>query len=405
MRKIILNLDKNKKYVVACSYGPDSMALLDAAIKENLKIVVAHVDYRKRNVSFFEQKSLEKYCKTRNIRFYVLDLLGVEHKGNFQQWAREKRYDFFKEIARKEECDAVLVAHQEDDLIETYLMQKNRGNFSKYAGISRENEINGVMILRPLLSYSKQFLKDYDDENKIPYSIDESNLKNDYTRNKIRHEIVEKMNENARKNVIFEIEKANSTSKKIEIIRKKDSFIKLNYEEILLILNHFMDQINEHRDISRGFASEIVKSFKTRATHRIQITESFALELDYDDIYFLNTKKLRNYNCEFFNKFENSFLEIDFSGGTIDRKIDLKNKKLIVKNCDKKDVYIICNYSCKINRLFIDWKMPLFLREIWPGIYDEKGKLVYVPRYKKQFEDNHQSKFVINTKYFELKSE
>jgi hypothetical protein len=44
--------------------------------------------------------------------------------------------------------------------------------------------------------------------------------------------------------------------------------------------------------------------------------------------------------------------------------------------------------------------MPLFLRDVWPGIYDEKGALIYVPRYRQNFKDEHKSKFKINTQYF-----
>ena len=147
MEQIRLNLDKSKKYVIACSFGPDSMALLDAAIKEKLNIVVAHVNYRKRDASQFEQDSLMTYCEDRNIKICVLDLKGVKSKGNFQEWAREKRYEFFKEALQKEDADAVLVAHQEDDLIETYLMQKKRGNFAKNPGISGEIELKGIKII------------------------------------------------------------------------------------------------------------------------------------------------------------------------------------------------------------------------------------------------------------------
>ena len=131
MKEISLNLDASKKYVVACSFGPDSMALLDVAIKEKLSVVVAHVNYRKRDVAEIEQRDLTKYCEERNIKLVVLDLLGQKAEGNFQEWARKKRYEFFKDVAQKEKADAVLVAHNEDDVIETYLMQKKRGNFVK----------------------------------------------------------------------------------------------------------------------------------------------------------------------------------------------------------------------------------------------------------------------------------
>ena len=96
MKEIRLNLDKSKKYVIACSFGPDSMALLSAAIKEKLNIVVAHVNYRKREAAITEQQELTKFCDERNIKLYVLDLLNVKEEGNFQDWARRKRYEFFK---------------------------------------------------------------------------------------------------------------------------------------------------------------------------------------------------------------------------------------------------------------------------------------------------------------------
>lgn len=401
MKKINLNLGKNKKYVIACSYGPDSMALLDAAVKEKLDIVVAHVNYRKRKVAIDEQNNLTEYCKKRNIQIFVLDLLGVKHEGNFQEWARETRYKFFKETLEKVGADCVLVAHQEDDVLETYLMQKKRGNYVKFAGISGENELFGVKIVRPLLGYSKQFLQDYDDENNVPYSIDESNLTDHYTRNIFRHHIVQKLLPDERIELLNEISEINSRKIVVKDTYTKEEFLKASYEEIIVLLNQYMDQINEHRDISHKFVDEIKKGFSSKNTLRIEITKSFFIECDYGDVYFVNKRKIHCYNESFTNKLKNAFLDIDFSNGTEDRNVDMKNMQLFVKNCDKNDKIIIRDYSSKIRRLFIDWKMPLFLREIWPGIYDEKGALIYVPRYKKNFEDKHTSKFVINTKYFE----
>lgn len=401
MKKINLHLDKNKKYVIACSYGPDSMALLDAAIKEKLNIVVAHVNYRKRAVSIDEQNNLGKFCEEQNIKCHVLDLLGIKHEGNFQEWARETRYKFFKDICDKENADAVLVAHQQDDVIETYLMQKKRGNYVKYAGISEENELLGVKVLRPLLSYSKQELKDYDLVNNVPFSIDESNLTDHYTRNIFRHHVVEKMKEAERQNILQEIKRINERCKLTKECKTKEGFVALTYEEIIDLLDTYMNKIGEHRDLSRKFIEEIKKAFRTKSCIGFDITKSLLLELDYDEVYFVNMNKMRNYKILFKNSAKTEFLDVDFSSGTEDRKIDLKDKELFVQNVCLKDKIIIKDYSSKISRLFIDWKMPLFLRKIWPGIYDTNGKLLYVPRYRKNFVDNHKSKFLINTEYFE----
>ena len=86
--------------------------------------------------------------------------------------------------------------------------------------------------------------------------------------------------------------------------------------------------------------------------------------------------------------------------GAEDRGIDKSTQSYIVKNINKNDTLIIKNYSATIRRLFIDWKMPHYLRKVWPGIYDKNGNLIYVPRYRKVFKDDHKSKFKINIDYF-----
>ena len=400
MEQIKLSLDKNKKYVIACSFGPDSMALLDAAIKEKLNVVVAHVNYRKRVASQFEQDSLTTYCKNHNIKLFILDLLGVKSEGNFQAWARKKRYEFFKEVAEKENAFAVLVAHQQDDVIETYLMQQKRGNYVKKYGISRENELFGVKIIRPLLDYSKEQLKEYDLQNNVPFSIDESNLTDHYTRNKIRHSIVEKMSKDEKEKLIEEIKRHSVENIVPKAEFTKSEFLKQKYENLIKVFDYFMQKTHEHRDVSEKFVQEIKKAFESNSTQRYEITKSLWLELDYEDVFFVNANTIKSFKFEIERKGNNKFIDIDFSDGADDRGIENLPQKLIIKNCSKNDKLIIKNYSSDIRRLFIDWKMPLYLREVWPGIYDENGQLIYVPRYRKNFKDEHKSKFKINTKYF-----
>mgnify|MGYP003585432792 CR=1 FL=1 len=62
-------INVRKKYIVAVSGGPDSMALLHMCITEKLDICVAHVNYRKRQSAFVEMEEVEKYCKQNNIPF------------------------------------------------------------------------------------------------------------------------------------------------------------------------------------------------------------------------------------------------------------------------------------------------------------------------------------------------
>lgn len=399
MTKIKLKLNKNCKYVLACSFGPDSMALLDLCLKNNIQIVVAHVNYHKRDVSNFEQDSLIKYCESREISIEVFDTKGIKVQGNFQEWAREARYNFFKSVCEKHNCHAVLVAHQQDDVIETYLMQQQRGNIVKYWGIAEENELFGVKIIRPLLDYTKKELLDYDNENKVPYSIDESNLTDHYTRNKFRHHVVEKMSEEERKIVINEIKEKQTKIFDFKTSYSKEEFLKLNAEEVVSILNYFMNQANEHRDLSFGMISELKKALENKQNYSFKITDSVLLESNYGEINVINANKLVDYEFKFNEKFSNQFIDIDFSENAKDRNI-YKTHDLIVRNLKPKDIVEIKNYKVEARRLFIDWKMPNFLRKVWPVICDYNGNILYVPRYKKNFKETHKSVFTINISYF-----
>ena len=157
----MLDLDKTKKYLLACSFGPDSMALFDMLLKEGYYFSVAHVNYHKRDISNFEEESMRKICLDNNIKCFVLDTSKLpSHKGNFQNWARVVRYKFFAEVLKKENLDAVLVAHHLDDLIETYEMQKSRNLVVDYLGLKESTIINDVPIIRPLLEYTKKELNE-----------------------------------------------------------------------------------------------------------------------------------------------------------------------------------------------------------------------------------------------------
>lgn len=395
-KEIKLNLDKNKKYVVACSFGPDSMALLSLSLKNSLKIVVAHVNYHKRKVSDFEQESLTRFCNENNTPIEVLDTANLEVSGNFQEWARETRYKFFKKVAEKYGAEAVLVAHQEDDLIETYLMQKTRKNLVKYWGISEENDILGIHVIRPLLPYSKQELLEYDIENKIPYSIDESNLTDHYTRNRVRHHVVEKMSKAERKTVILEIKNKQKSNEKFVPKISYKKFVKMSYENVVRYVDFYMIEKNEHRDLSKKFIDEIKKSFATNANASFKITDHVYLQKNYDGVEITESKQFFSYELVVNKKAKNDFLEIDFSMGAEDRGIKDDDFPLIVKNVNPKDKIKVRDYYVEVRRQFINWKMPTHLRKMWPGIYNKNNELIYVPRYRKNFVDNHKSIFKID---------
>ena len=79
------------------------------------------------------------------------------------------------------------MAHNKDDQAETVLMRIIRG--SGLDGL-RAMDYRTGNIIRPILDIKKKEILEYLDENNIPYAIDHTNFENDYTRNKVRLDII-----------------------------------------------------------------------------------------------------------------------------------------------------------------------------------------------------------------------
>jgi tRNA(Ile)-lysidine synthase len=187
-------LPKNATLVVAVSGGVDSMVLLHQLIlireAYRLRLVVCHVDHGKRAESREEYRFVETYCADHAVLFRGLRLSKLP-KGNFQEAARDARYRFFAKVAREEGAQAIVLAHHLDDQAETILMRLFRGStLLGQAGMQETSVQNGIRVLRPLLSQTKQDILDFQGMHQVPYREDASNQSGDYMRNRIRHNLV-----------------------------------------------------------------------------------------------------------------------------------------------------------------------------------------------------------------------
>lgn len=182
---------KNNTYLAAVSGGPDSMALLDI-YKKQISIV-CHVNYHWRIDSDNDEKIVRQYCKKNKIKCCVLNInpnvYKLEKIKNFENWARQKRYDFFLDISKKNKINKILIGHNLDDFVESVLMQKDRKIFTYFYGIKKINNYSSLKIYRPLINKRKKELEEYCNINNINYSIDSTNSDVLYLRNKWRKKI------------------------------------------------------------------------------------------------------------------------------------------------------------------------------------------------------------------------
>ena len=86
-----------------------------------------------------------------------------------------------------------MVAHQQEDLLETFLMQEEKRLEPDYFGLKERTMMQGISVVRPLLTMRKAEIIRYLDEHQYRYFIDHTNLEDKYRRNQIRHNQVETM--------------------------------------------------------------------------------------------------------------------------------------------------------------------------------------------------------------------
>lgn len=400
----LLDLDKNKYYLLACSFGPDSMALFHMLKSQGYKFMVAHVNYNARIESQYETESLNNICAQNDVEIEIYHCKNPISSGNFEAKAREIRYNFFKEIYFKNKIDALLVAHQQDDVIETYYLQRQRGGYVDNYGLIKEVVIFDMLTIRPLLDYTKEELLMYCQNNHVPYAIDSSNLKDDFSRNIIRHNIVSKLNERDRKAILEEIKNLNNHI--IEINNKlktidlncKAELLKLNDEEFQKAMICLARNIKPGVSISNKLAAELKKIIvSSKPNVHFKIQDGLIFNKEYDWINFISNEKNTSFSYILNkpSKLETQYFYLDFTNDVKDKNITIDDYPLLIRNAFDDDEIIINNYKVKVRRLFIDWKMPITVRKKWPVIVNKHNKIVYIPRYRKDFEINENLNFYV----------
>lgn len=404
----MLNLNKNKKYLLACSYGPDSMALLNMLKEEGFNFSVAHVNYNLREESIIEEKELSKFCKENDIELFIKVVDKNTITGNIESRCREIRYSFFKSLFEEHDFDALLVAHHQDDHIETYLLQKQRKNKVSYYGLPYEREIFDITVIRPLLNLSKQEILSYCHEHNVPFMIDKTNLLDIYERNKIRLKIINNLSNEERCEILQEISKNNAKIAILQDFLKKLDFnsvkemTNLDDEKFAYALHEDLYSVMSYKDevvsISQDFASEIKKALLSENPNiEIKITDSLSYVKSYGRCYFQIKSIIKKYSYKINSpcELDTPYFYLNFTNGAEDRNISEDDYPLTIRTANKNDTFMVKDYEVSVRRAFIDWKMPLHLRAFWPVIVNKRGIVVYIPRYRSNFVVNKNLNFYV----------
>lgn len=185
----------NDKIVVAVSGGVDSMVLLHLIMSHPQinpqQLVVAHFNHCLRTESAVEAQAVSDYCREKKLACHISRWENRKSTANLEKQARDARYQFLGEVCALNGTKHLLTAHHLDDLAETILMKLTSGSrFGNLVGIRPISERDGLIIYRPLLNFSKEMINNFAAANQINYIEDKSNWDLTFKRNRYRHHIM-----------------------------------------------------------------------------------------------------------------------------------------------------------------------------------------------------------------------
>ena len=413
-----IRLTRNDNVVIGVSAGPDSMCLLyllmELRKKIGFKIIVAHVNHKKRIESEEEEHFLKLYAEKNDLIFENMSI-DVYKKINFHAYAREVRYKFYEDLVKKYNASYLMTAHHGDDLIETILMRLVRGSTLKgYQGISLQTNMDNYIILRPLLYVTKEEIKLFNDTNNIPYRIDNSNFSDKYTRNRYRKYVLPFLKEENKNvhlkflkfsNRLFECN--NYIEKKVNIIYNdiyKDSSLDLELflqEDLFiqkLVLEKVFDALfNDLSNINDKHIDSLIKLInKNKNGSKFSLPNDYIALISYGKILFLKDKDKLDYKMELVDglcipngmRFVN--LETKENGNdTLHLNSSKVKLPLYVRNRKEGDfIELKGSGTKKVKDIFIDLKISREKRDLWPIVVDSSDKIIWIPKLKKSKYDS-----------------
>lgn len=428
-----LNIVNSDTLVVAVSYGPDSMALLN--VIKNIffqnRIVCAHVHHNHRKESDNEFVLLKKTCEDNNIVFEYMKIENYTNNKFTEDEARNKRYVFFDEVMKKYDAKYLFTAHHGDDLVETILMRLVRGStMSGYAGIPLISNRSNYKLIRPFLYVTKDDILNYCKSNKIDYAVDNSNFSDDYTRNRYRKYVLpqlKKENKNVHKKflkfstVLLEYENyiekiidneysnvITENSIDCKKIMTQDDLIK---KRIIMkyLSDYFQSSLNK---INRHHVDAILRLIKSnKSSGFVCLPNKKKIIKSYNKIYFDNSYVYNdycvvldkhvilpnNYVIKTIDKLENTTNYITaFNKNDLVFPLKIRN----VHNGDKIEVLGL-NGSKKIHDIFINEKVPKELRDNYPVLVDGANNVIWLPGLKKsKYDKSKTGNYDIILKYY-----
>lgn len=201
-RTIVGLVPEKETALLAVSGGIDSICLASLFLNSSAgrRFAVAHCNFHLRGEDSDSDEALvAAWCGRNGVRYHKADFdteqYASSHSVSIEMAARELRYDWFASLCRENGYYGVAVAHNANDNAETLILNLLRGTGLRgITGMQVEtvvpvtrDDLSGVRLLRPMLSFSRKHIEEYVAANSLEYHDDRTNAETVYKRNRIRH--------------------------------------------------------------------------------------------------------------------------------------------------------------------------------------------------------------------------
>ncbi|MFW5713767.1 MAG: tRNA lysidine(34) synthetase TilS [Brevefilum sp.] len=192
-------LTPDEPLVLGVSGGADSLALMLGLVNLGYHPIVAHLDHALRPESTEDAAFVKRLAKAQKLRFVSTRIdvgrYAEEQGQSIEEAAREVRYQFLFDQARRQKAQAVAVAHHADDQVETVLMHFLRGaGLPGLSGMSYRRTFSNrhaqIPIVRPLLGIWREEIEAFVAEAGLTPREDATNRDLRYFRNRLRHALM-----------------------------------------------------------------------------------------------------------------------------------------------------------------------------------------------------------------------
>jgi tRNA(Ile)-lysidine synthase len=191
VKPFLEKLEAGDTFLVAVSGGADSLALAQALLIESqplaLNAVAVTVDHQLQVNSQLQAQKVAEQLKEIGYGEVIIKKVVVTTDSGLENGARDARYAALNESVAETKAVKVFLGHTRNDQAETVLLGLARGSGARsLSGMAAENG----NLLRPLLSITREETESACKEWGLDFWNDPHNLNTEFTRVKVRHEVI-----------------------------------------------------------------------------------------------------------------------------------------------------------------------------------------------------------------------